>query len=48
MVKNAFCFTFKAFLFSRYLNFYLDFLAMYKKRLVYKDKVNFKIYDVTT
>ena len=34
--------------FSRYLNCCLHFLAMYKKDLVRKIKVNFKIYDVTT
>ena len=33
--------------FSRYLNFCVDFLAMQKKRFDQKDKVNFKIYDVT-
>ena len=32
----------KLFSFSRYLSFYLDFLVIYQK-----DKVNFKIYDVT-
>ena len=36
------------FSFSRYLNFSLDFLFMQKKQLDQKDKVNFKIYDVTT
>ena len=29
-------------------DFCLDFLVMLKKRFDYKDKVNFKIYDVTT
>ena len=38
----------KFFLFSRYLNFCLDFLVMKKKRLDWKDKINFKTYDVTT
>ena len=36
----------KLFSFSRYLNFYLDFLVMYKNGLI--GKVKFKIYDVTT
>ena len=35
------------FLFSRYLNFCLEFLVMLRKMLDKKDKVNFKIYDVT-
>ena len=34
--------------FSRYLDCCLHFLAMYKKDLIRKIKVNFKIYDVTT
>ena len=34
--------------FSRYLNCCLHFLAMYKKDLIRKIKVNFKIYDVIT
>ena len=38
----------KLFSFSRYLNFWLDFLGMQKKRFDQKDKVNFKIYGVTT
>ena len=36
------------FLFSRYLSSLLDFLVMQEKRLDQKDKVNFKMYDVTT
>ena len=39
-------------MFSRYLNFSLDFFIIEKKRLDQKDnfklKVNFKIYDITT
>ena len=38
----------KLFLFSRSLNFCFDFLVMLKKRFDKKEKVNFKIYDVTT
>ena len=37
----------KLFLFSRYLSFCLAFLAMYRKGLIKKIKVNFKFYDVT-
>ena len=36
-----------SFSFSRYLNFCLDFLVIYKKRLDWKEKVNFKVYSVT-
>ena len=39
--KNAFC------IISRYLNFCVDILAMQKKGLDWREKVNFKIYDVT-
>ena len=46
MMKNAFYFILKA-LFSRYLNFCHDFMVMLKKRIDQKDKVNFKIHDVT-
>ena len=35
----------KLFSFSRYLNFCLDFLVMYRKGLI--KKINFKFYDVT-
>ena len=38
----------KLFWFSRYLNFYHEFLGMWKKRLDQKDQVNFEIHDVTT
>ena len=34
--------------FSRYLNVCLDFLVMLIKQLDLKDRVNFKIYNVTT
>ena len=48
MMKNAFYFILKPFSWSRYLNFYLDFLVMQKKRFYHKCKVDFKLYDVTT
>ena len=48
MMKKAFYFILKLFSFSRYLNFCADFLAMSKKHLDQKYKVNFKIYDITT
>ena len=47
MMKNAFYFILKALLFSRYLNFCLDFLGMLRKRLDQKDKFNFENYDAT-
>ena len=47
-MKNAFYFTSKALSVSVYLSFCHDFLVMQKKRLDKNDKVNFKIYDVTT
>ena len=37
----------KLFSFSRYLTFCLDFFGRVAKRLDKKDKVKFKIYDVT-
>ena len=37
----------KLFSFSRYLTFCFDFFGRVAKRLDQKDKVNFKIYDVT-
>ena len=45
MMKNDFYFILKVFSFSRYLNFYLDFWACKKNRLI--RKVNYEIYDVT-
>ena len=46
MTKNAFLFhLFVLFSLSRYLNFCLDFLVMYKKGLI--RKIYFKIYEVT-
>ena len=47
MIKNAFYFMLKALSFSRCLSFCHDFLVMLEKRLHLKDKVNFKIHDVT-
>ena len=46
IMKNAFYFILKLFLFSRYFSFCLDFLEMQRKRLDQKYKINFKIYDV--
>ena len=46
MKKKKFLFE-NLFSFLRYSNFCLEFLVMWKKLLDYKDKVNFKIYDVT-
>ena len=37
----------KFFLFSRYLNFCLDFLVIWEKQLDEKDKVIFEIHGVT-
>ena len=37
----------KLFLFSRYLTFYFDFFGRVAKWLDQKDKVNFKIDDIT-
>ena len=49
LMKSAFYFILKLFLFSRCLHFFcLDFLVMQEKQLDQKYKVNFKIYDVTT
>ena len=45
MMKNDFYFILKVFSFPRYLNFYLDFWACKKNRLI--RKVNYEIYDVT-
>ena len=44
MVKNAF--SSKKLSFLRYLNFCPNFFAHVGKRLNYKAKVNFKIYDI--
>ena len=46
MMKNVFCFTLKAFSFSRNLDFCLELFVMYKNGLM--KKIIFKIYDVTT
>ena len=47
-MKNAFYFTLKAPFVLKYLSFCHDFLVMWEKRLDEKDKMNFKIHDVTT
>ena len=47
MVKNVFYFILKA-LFFLEIFFCLELLIMQKKRLDQKDKVSFKIYDVTS
>ena len=39
MLKNAFYFILKAFSFSRYLNYFLDFLIMYKNGLIRKKRL---------
>ena len=44
MMKNAF--SSKKLSFLRYLNFCPNFFAYVGKRLNYKAKVNFKIYDI--
>ena len=46
MIKNAFYFMLKAFLFLRYFNFCPDFVHL-GKQLDKKAKINFKIFDVT-
>ena len=48
MMKIAFHFILKALFVRKIFNFVLTFCLFTKKRLHYKDKVNFKIYDVTT
>ena len=48
MMGNVFISSQKLFSSSRYLNFFLDFSVIQKKRLDQKDMVNFKISDVTT
>ena len=49
MMKNVFNISSsKLFLFSRYLNFCLEFLVMKKNGLIRKDKVILKIYDIAT
>ena len=46
-MKNAFYFILKALFVLNIFGFCLDLLIMQKKGLDEKDKVNFKIYDVT-
>ena len=47
-MKNAFNFTLKAFFVLRVFKFLFFLFGHVEKRLDLKDKVNFKIYDVTT
>ena len=47
-MKNAFYFILKALFVLKMFNFVcLEFFVMYKKRLDWKDKLNFEIYGVT-
>ena len=48
MIKNVFYFTLEALFVLKIFKFCHYFLVMQKKRLDWKDKVNFKIHDVTT
>ena len=48
MMKNAFYFTLKAFFVLKTFDFLLSLLGHVEKRLDQKDKVNLKLYDVTT
>ena len=47
MMKNASYFTLKTLFVLKIFKFLYDFLVMLKQQLNYKDKVNFKIHDVT-
>ena len=48
MMKNVFYFILKALFVLKIFTFFVLILVMWKKRFDLKDKVNFKIYDVTT
>ena len=48
MLKNAFYFTLKALLVLKIINFLSSLFGHVRKQLDQKNKVNFKIYDVTT
>ena len=48
MMANAFCFILKALFILKIFKSVLTFWSCREKQLDYKDKVNFKIYDVTT
>ena len=48
MMKNAFDFILNALFVLNIFKFCHDFLVMQKKPLDKKDKINFKIYDITT
>ena len=47
-MKNVFYFTLKALFVLKMFKFLLTLFGHAKKRLDYKGKVNFKIYDITT
>ena len=46
-MTNAFYFTLKALFFLKIFKFFLDFLSHVEKLFNEKDKVNFKIYNIT-
>ena len=48
MMKTSFISCLKLFLLSIYIKFCLDFLVIQKKQLDQKDKVNSKVYNITT
>ena len=48
MMKDAFYFILKAFFVLKVGKFFYDILAVQEKGLDWKDRVNFKIHDVTT
>ena len=48
MMQHAFYFTLKALFVLKTFKFLFSIFGHAEKRLDYKDKVNFKIYDVTT
>ena len=47
MMKNAFYFILEALFILKIFKFCLKFFVIYRKRVDLKDKVNFKIYNVT-
>ena len=47
MIKNIFYFTLKALLILKIFNFLSSIFVNAEKRLDSKDKVNFKVYDIT-
>ena len=48
IMKNDFYFTLKSPFILKVFKFCLDFFGRVEKRLDWRDKVNFEIYDVTT